>query len=297
MLTAIFIALFVAGVFWVVMRYAWDRQIIQKRMEEPAGAQIFSGAPEGSLLRAGDEVTLENVGRDPISKDLFLAGIRLRRQATVIKFLLKVSIFAPFVILFVYSLDGLTYGDAFRAILLGGGLHFYIRLFVKTAKQKRQKRILRALPQFLDLLVVCVEAGLSFTSAVERLLKDSDPRGELTRELQLMHYEFLGGLSLQQSADRLAARCETPDLTLLMHSIINSDTMGSSLAGTLRTQSVELRDKYRQRLRARAHQIPVKILFPTMLIFVTLFVMALGPTFYQLDKSMSKQTRGKTYRR
>ncbi len=70
--------------------------------------------------------------------------------------------------------------------------------------------------------------------------------------------------------------------------------MGSSLSSVLRTQAKELRDKHRQRMREKAYKIPVKLLFPIMLIFFTIFIITLGPTLIKLKKILGKELAGKT---
>jgi tight adherence protein C len=149
--------------------------------------------------------------------------------------------------------------------------------------------ILRSLPQFLDLLLISVEAGMAFTAALERVIKEVDPREPLTREFSQMYHEFLGGLPLSEACERMTKRCQVPDVGIVLSSIVQSDQMGASLGNNLRIQSGDLRDKYRQRLRARAHKIPVKIIFPMLLSFGMIFFLTLGPAFYQLQYLLSKE--------
>ena len=111
----------------------------------------------------------------------------------------------------------------------------------------------------------------------------------IVKEFDHMHHELMGGLSLPQACDRLARRCEVPDLSVILISIVQSDQMGSGLAQVLRVQAHELRDKLRQRMREKAYRIPVKLLFPMVLIFMTLFAMTLGPAFLTLSTGFDLQ--------
>ena len=186
-----------------------------------------------------------------------------------------------------HALQGqLDLKHSMSALLAGVIIYLYTHLILKIAREKRQKLILRSLPQFLDLLVVCVEAGLSFTAALERILKEMEKENPLTKEFKVMYNEFLGGLSLKQACERLDKRCDVPDLSLLLTSIVQSDQMGASLGNTLRTQATEIRDKYRQRVRTRALKIPVKILFPMIPIFLAFMLVNLGIIGFQINNAI-----------
>jgi len=80
-------------------------------------------------------------------------------------------------------------------------------------------------------------------------------------------------------------------LSVILISIVQSDQMGSGLAQVLRVQAMELRDKHRQRMREKAYRIPIKLLFPMILIFITLFTMTLGPAFLQLSTSIREDVK------
>ncbi len=279
-----------ASAAWLLTR-RWDKKrlVASRLAEAPEGALSFpyANARTSGSLR-GESLTLDAVENDKASRALFLAGVVSKKEVGFFRTLFKLAWFVPVGLLVFYTLSGtLTVKTAVMAFFWGAFFWFIARTLVKSRREKRKRAILRSLPQFLDLLVVCVEAGLSFPAAIERMLGEVDTKDPLTKEFRLMHHEFLGGLSLGQACERLAKRCDVPDLSLLLSSIVQSETLGASLGSTLRIQARELRDKSRQRMRGRALQIPVKLLFPMMLIFVSLFTMTLGPAFYQLGKSMS----------
>lgn len=225
--------------------------------------------------------------KDRISLYLYAAGLRTKKQIGFIWLIIKVGIVAPVVLIGVNILGNTASTESiFRALYAGGSFCIIAFLFVRMTKLGREKRLLREMPQFVDLIVVCVEAGLGFTSALEKVIAESDPKQLLTKEFTQLHAEYISGLSLSEACKRMDRRCGLPELSVFLGLVIQSDQMGSSLGDSLRVQSEEMRDKYRQRLRAKALKIPIKILFPTMLIFVTIFVVALGPSFLKLKSQM-----------
>ena len=256
--------------------------------------QIYGLSETGA--RRTQEVTLDMSTKDSFTSDLYLAGIRGETRIRFFYFLSKLSIIAPICLVVLYILSGsLNMGNLTRALLVWLVLFGGVRLYAKLLKQKRQKRILRMLPQILDLIVVAVEAGLSFTSALEQILEEVDQKESLTQEFKAMYHEYLGGLPLVEACQRMDKRCQVPDLSLLLSCVVQSDQIGSGLGTNLRTQSSELRDKLRQRMRERAYRIPIKILFPMMLIFIGFIVINLGYIGFQLRSVVSGNIQGQSY--
>lgn len=281
---------------WVFVNQRQNQRLIVQRIgaETSANASTSAGNYLDFFRRAkkakSTEISLENMNSDKISHDLFLAGVHDPKIARIFRMVIRFSGGLPLFLIGVNALTGhLTLRSAISDGAAGLIIFVYVHFILRIAKQKRQKQILRSLPQILDLLVVCVEAGLGFTAAVERILKEVNPRDPLTKELNLMYHEFLGGLSLSQACKRMDKRCEVVDLSLLLTSIVQSDQMGSSLGYTLRTQASEIRDKFKQRVRAKALQIPVKILFPMIPIFLAFMLLNFSLVGYQMTKAIGGQ--------
>ncbi|OIO37896.1 MAG: hypothetical protein AUJ72_03760 [Candidatus Omnitrophica bacterium CG1_02_46_14] len=291
-LAATLIGLCIGCVTWLLVTHGQSRRLIAHRISEVSGgAGNITTNSLDSVLRdmknKSSQISFENSMRDKITHDLFVAGIHSPNTVRIFHSLIKLSAAMPALLAVFFALTGsLTLKSAFFSGVAGLVLYIYIHLLIRAAKQKRQNVIMRSLPQVLDLLVVCVEAGLSFSAAVERILKELDPNNALVKELKIMHSEFLGGLSLEKACERLDKRCEVTDLSLLLTSIVQSDQMGSSLGSTLRTQAIEMRDKYKQRIRAKALQIPVKILFPMVPIFLAFMLLNLAIVGFQLGAVM-----------
>jgi tight adherence protein C len=172
------------------------------------------------------------------------------------------------------------------------GLGFYLpNLFLNRQIQSRQKKINEGLPDALDLLVVCVEAGLGLNAAMKRVAEDCQVSNPvLSQEFMLVNLEILAGLDREQALRNLADRTGVEDLGNLCAILIQSEKFGTSIATALRVQSDTLRTKRRQRLEEKAAQTPVKLMFPLLLfIFPALLVVILGPAVIQVMETILKK--------
>ncbi len=286
LLSALLFGVTIACASWVIAQRVQNRGVFAQRLSSVTGDLNFPYAmpadPQADAKK-NEIITLDTSYEDKLIRQLFLAGIRNRTSAFFYQLFLKLALALPILLFVVYALMGsMSVKNLILFGVAGGVLYVYVWMLIRALKQRRQKSILRILPQFFDLLVVCLEAGLNFSSALPRVLQDMSPSEPLVKEFDHMHRELMGGLTLPQACDRLSRRCEVPDLSVILISIIQSDQMGSGLASVLRVQAKELRDKHRQRMREKAYRIPIKLLFPMILIFMTLFTMTLGPAFLQL---------------
>lgn len=159
-------------------------------------------------------------------------------------------------------------------------LGFYlpdIWLSVKIAGRK--EKIIEGLPDALDLLVVCVEAGMGLDSSFNRVAKEiSLSNKALSDELKLMNMELRAGKSRRDALRNLATRTDVEDLNSLVTLLVQTDRFGTSVAQALRVYSDSFRTKRYQRAEEIAAKLPVKLVFPCILfIFPSLFVVILGP--------------------
>lgn len=142
--------------------------------------------------------------------------------------------------------------------------------------RSRQKSILKALPDAIDLLTISVEAGLGFDLAMQRVVEKWN--NELSREFDRVLADIRLGKNRREALRDLVARTGVPDLSTFVAAIIQADQLGVSIAKILRVQSDQLRIRRRQRAEELAHQAPIKMLFPLVfLIFPSMFVVILGP--------------------
>ena len=142
--------------------------------------------------------------------------------------------------------------------------------------RRRQKEILKALPDALDLLTICVEAGLSFDAAMAKVVEKWDNELSLAfaRVLQEIQLGKLRREALRDMADTMDIR----DVSNFVAALIQADQLGVSIAKVLRIQSDQMRVRRRQRAEELARQAPIKMIIPIVfLIFPALFIILLGP--------------------
>ncbi len=188
-----------------------------------------------------------------------------------------------FVVMFVLTKQPVT--DALLFTLGGAALGYYLPMMsLKSAIEKRQANIVKALPNALDLLTICVEAGLGFDSAMGKVYEKWDNElavafGRVLQELQL-------GKVRREALRDMADRMDVPDINSFVAAIIQADQLGVSIAKILRIQSDQMRVKRRQRAEEKAHQAPVKMMIPmVLLIFPSLWIVLLGPSVIILMES------------
>ncbi len=164
---------------------------------------------------------------------------------------------------------------------------FYLPgLLLDSRVKKRQKAIQHGLPDALDLLVVCVEAGMGLDGAIYRVcLEMAHKEPILSSELRLLTLELRAGKSRREALKNLSARIGLEDMGSLVAMLIQTDMFGTSIAQTLRVYADAMRTKRFQLAEELAAKLPVKLLFPLIFfIFPTLLIVILGPAGISLIK-------------
>ncbi len=148
----------------------------------------------------------------------------------------------------------------------------------------RQERLRRAIPDSLDLLVVCVEAGVSLDAAIVRVAKEmAIVHSDLANELLIVHRRVNAGVPREQALHGLWERTGVEDLRGLSANMIQSERWGTSIAAVLRVYAESLRRKRKQLAEKRAATAPLKMTFPLALfIFPAFFIVLLGPAMLKV---------------
>jgi tight adherence protein C len=154
-------------------------------------------------------------------------------------------------------------------------------LVLRQRQAERHTRIVRALPDVLDLLTVSVNAGLGFDSALMKVTEKM--KGPLPSELGQVLHEIKMGVVRRDALKALADRTGVEELRAFVSTIIQADQLGVSISKVLKLQSEALRQRRRQRAEEMALKAPIKMLFPLVFfIFPTLFIVLLGPALLQM---------------
>lgn len=169
---------------------------------------------------------------------------------------------------------------------VGATLGFFLPdLLLYNAGTKRQDKIRKALPDALDMLTVCVEAGLGFDAALAQVARNTV--GPLAAECARVLQEMQIGKSRTQALHAMSERTTVSELRAFVSALVQASELGIALATVLREQAKELRIRRRQRAEERAQKVPVKILFPLIFcIFPVMFVVIIGPAAISIAQNM-----------
>lgn len=159
---------------------------------------------------------------------------------------------------------------------------------VSRRKRKRSFEIQIALPDMLDMMVVCVEAGLGLNQAMDRVASELTQLSRiLSDELRIVNLEMETGTPREDALRNLAERSDNEDLQSLVAMLIQTDRFGTSIARALRVHSKSLRIKRRQRAEEAAAKTTIKLVFPLVLfIFPAMFVVILAPAVLHIIRQM-----------
>lgn len=191
---------------------------------------------------------------------------------------------------FLYSLVALRVVPTSRllavSLILGVTGFFFPDFWLHNRIKVRRREIVHALPDVLDLLMVCVEAGLGFDAAVARVAEQPATReGPLHKELLRMHLEVRAGRPRQEALRALADRTGVEELKSVVGAFVQTEKLGTPLGKTLRVHAEAARVQRRHRAEQLAHMAPLKMLFPTVFFLMpAFFLVTLGPSLLGLTK-------------
>lgn len=299
---AVFIFFFIVGglmALWIRLEEKYRRYLLVRRLFKTARERLEA---EKRLSRAAMNRLLESLGRPVMPRsEAELIGIRRRLSyagyrsgnAAVRYFGIRVG--AGLVAGALY-LSGLMMAGALNPrsllmVFLPLALGYYLPAFLLSLHiSSRQRQIFRELPDTLDLILICLEAGVGFDAALERVSREiAGVSSVLSEELARYFSEIRGGLSRKQALARLADRNGVPALTSVVNVLIQSARFGTDIAETLRVYIRSMRTERRQESEEKAAKISTKLTFPmVMLILPALFLIILGPAVINIFEQIQK---------
>lgn len=192
--------------------------------------------------------------------------------------------------------QSMTISVAFVTVLLSA-LGYYLPNVILAMKiSSRQQELQDSLPDAIDLMTVCVEAGLALDAAMRRACEELTMRSQaLADELGLVTLELQAGSSRANAMRNLVMRTGVPDITTFVTILIQSEHFGTDVGTSMRTLSTMMRESRQQRAEERAAKMPVKMLFPLIFfIFPALFIVILGPAMISIFKILLPTMTGES---
>ena len=274
------------------------RETMSRRISD-----VISSAPRQRTMRA----TLKETGFSlvgivkrfenllPKSKaEISVTVQRLRRAGfrsdSAVNVFYGSKVLVPILLLVVALVTGLVDKSPFVAIVGSLGIGFLIPDFwLGRQITSRQSRIRRGLPDILDLMVICIEAGLSMDQATLRTEEEMvKAYPDLCDELHVLTLEQRAGRARAEAWKNLADRTDVDNLRNLAAMMVQSDQFGTSVAKTLRVHADTLRTQRVQAIEEQASKTSVKLVFPLVLfIFPALFLVIMGPAIILMMESFS----------
>lgn len=289
----------VACLTYGVLSYLNNRRIVRDRFKQVSTDSmplIYRGETNSLKKQFLDWVSSlghyavdEKKDDSLLRQSLIQGGFRHPKALAIyfgIRFLL--ALLFPMIYLLPNAMNGALSRQHLMVAFVAAAAGFYMVPYVlKFLTGRRQDRIDKALPDVLDLLIVCMEAGLSLQATINRVSDEVKTISmDLFKELQLTNAEMRTGINRETALRNLGDRTGVQNVKALVGLMIQSDRMGASIVQSLRTHAAFLRVQRSQRAEERAAKLPVKILFPLLLfIFPAIFVVVLGPAAIQITKS------------
>jgi tight adherence protein C len=238
--------------------------------------------PEEGWERSALRTRFMNAGwRSPSAAPLYFAAKTLLALALPAIAALIVSHFAP-------AMPGKRF---MFVLLVSAAFGYYLPNYVleRTAR-RRERDIFETIPDALDLLTVCVEAGLSLERALVKVAGEIHVKSMvLAQELQLVLMEMRAGFTKERALRNFALRSGVEDVDTLVAMLIQSERFGTSMGTSLRVHSDNLRTKRRMMAEEAAAKIALKLLFPLIFfIFPTLLIVLIGPAGITIARTMGR---------
>ncbi|MBN2477010.1 MAG: type II secretion system F family protein [Pirellulales bacterium] len=308
---ALFIAV-AAVAWWILEAVATGKSRASERLDELRNPGGRRGRKDEAAVRKGDKMTRVLEKATPaLAKPLQpksemelgklktkLANAGFRHESSGSIFLGLKFLGLLFGLLMggstVVTINGVTQ-NAMLSTLAIAGLCFYLPdIVVGFLARRRKQAIFHGLPDALDLMVVCVEAGLGLDQAMRKVAEEMKKIYRvLAEEFALANFQLQMGRSRSEVLHELGLRTGVSDLRSLAGTLIQADKFGSSIAQALRVQSDSMRTRRRQMAEEKAAKTAVKLIFPLVIfIFPGIFVILVGPAAITMVRDMFPMMNG-----
>ena len=245
---------------------------------------------KGTISEISKKLDLQKMLEDPnIATKLEQAGLRGPKPLTIFYFCRFVLPFVGAIGMFIYiffvndhNLQGMT---KYGTVIFGAAAGFYApNLYVGNIAQKRQQSIMRAFPDALDMMLICVESGMSIEMAFAKVGSEiGTASAELAEELQLTTAELSYLQERRQAYENLAKRTGHEGVKAVTMALIQAERYGTPLGDALRTMAKENRDMRMSEAEQKAAALPAKLTVPMILFFLpVLFLVVLGPAYIKI---------------
>jgi tight adherence protein C len=269
----------------------------------PAGGSVEPGAWRETVLKVARPVAKLATPENPeeltkLRVTLYNAGLR-QPYVPVLFFAFKtaLAVALPMLGVMLSRSSGVTFAGLVPYVLLFllSAIGFYLPNIVLRMKvRSRQQEIFEAFPDAIDLIIVCIEAGLSLDMAINRAAREMVLRSpEMAEELELVGLELRIGATRERALRNLAMRTGVVEVGSFVAMMLQADRFGTSIADSLRVHAESLRVKRTNRAEEAAAKVPLKLLFPLIfMIFPALMLVLLGPAVIQIGRVLLPMMAG-----
>jgi tight adherence protein C len=222
-----------------------------------------------------------------VQKSLTTAGKDVTAATFFTMWAICIGLFSVLGLMAVVTLGGFS-AQGLLGLLMMGSIGFLIpQTWLKSAVRSRQRLVVKALPDALDMVTTCVEAGLGLDAALGRVAEQM--KGPLAAELSQTLREIAMGRLRREALSELGERTGVQELISFVNAVIQAEQLGVSVAQVLKVQSDQMRMRRRQRAEQLAHEAPVKMVFPLVLcIFPAFMLVILGPAVINISQQIAK---------
>lgn len=273
------------------------REELRRRSREALDARHRSTlrhADEGFFKNIVERLDLRRLLEDPnVADKLAQAGFRGPKPITTFYFFRFVSpfIFALAIAIYLFLINPMDLPTTTRIAASVGGLtlgYYAPNLYISNLAQKRRDSIVAAFPDALDLLLICVESGMSIEAAIQKVGQEIGSTSiELAEEMTLLMAELSYLPDRRQAYENLARRTNHPGIKSVATAMIQAERYGTPLGAALRVMAKENRDMRLAAAEKKAAQLPAKLTVPMILFFLpVLFMVILGPAVIKVTDTM-----------